>query len=142
MFVVSKKNKAMKKQVLSFAQKIWAICPNMTVSEISELVRIAKKLHHLNELVSGYDKGNFTIYGYECEKTGNFYKLVLNNITGDECKIKIRNSYGTIKNRLNELCKKYGIYFFIQTDPRGLPLYVSDKPIDASNYLDAIAVPV
>lgn len=137
-----KKNKDMKKQVLYFAQKMWTICPNMTVSEISKLVIIAKKLHQLNELICGYDSGDFTVYGYECQETGNMYKVILHNSTGSECKIKIRNSYMTIKDRLNELCKKYGIYFYVQTDPRGCPLYVSDKPLDASNYLDGIAVPL
>jgi len=40
---------------------------------------------------------------------------------------------GAIK-RIDALCKRLGIYHYIQTDPRGASLYVSKEPLNDTDY--------
>jgi len=43
--------------------------------------------------------------------------------------------------RISKICKKYTLYFYIQSDPRGPALYLSVNPIDNCRYTnDAISV--
>ena len=47
---------------------------------------------------------------------------------------------GALK-RVREVCNRNGLYFYHQTDPRGLSLYVSDKPLSSRNYsTDGVAI--
>lgn len=36
--------------------------------------------------------------------------------------------------RVEALCKRLGLYYYHQTDPRGCALYVASVPLDAQNY--------
>lgn len=139
---MSKKHKTMEtKNMSSFSQKVWEISPTITISEISEIVTLAIKLNELNELMAGTTHNNADLLVYE-KSNGDYYMSIRDHFTGLSCEVEIKDPISPIKNKLNELSQKYNIYFYHQTDPKGMPLYVSDKPIDASNYLDAIAVPV
>lgn len=42
--------------------------------------------------------------------------------------------------RVAEVCARYGLHYFHQTDPRGLALYVSREPLDNSNYTQGTGI--
>jgi hypothetical protein len=46
------------------------------------------------------------------------------------CEQTLRRS----EKRIAEACKEAGLHFYLQTDPRGCVLYVSDKPMTDSGY--------
>ena len=46
---------------------------------------------------------------------------------------------GALK-RCAALCKRYGLHFYHQTDPRGCVLYVSTEPLTDTNYTNGVAV--
>ena len=46
---------------------------------------------------------------------------------------------GALK-RIAEICKRNGLHFFHQTDPRGCALYVHNQPLPDNNYNQGVAV--
>lgn len=46
---------------------------------------------------------------------------------------------GALK-RVGAICKKYNLFFYHQTDPRGCSLYISKEPLTDSNYTNGFAV--
>ncbi len=46
---------------------------------------------------------------------------------------------GALK-RIKAICDAHGLYFYHQTDPRGLALYVSREPLTDSNYSRGVGV--
>ncbi len=70
---------------------------------------------------------------YIFEKDGKTYKEVQTNKSSYTYQIKNMEK-GAIK-RIDAICKKYkNLNYFIQTDPRGTALYLSNKPIKANDY--------
>lgn len=41
--------------------------------------------------------------------------------------------------RVSEVCKRVGLHFYHQTDPRGCALYVSNEPLPDHNYTRGVA---
>lgn len=46
----------------------------------------------------------------------------------------MRNTYDPAIKRVQAACKELGLNYYVQTDPRGCALYVSDKPLTPENY--------
>lgn len=42
--------------------------------------------------------------------------------------------------RVAAICQRNGLHFYHQTDPRGCSLYVSNEPLNSSNYTNGLAV--
>ena len=42
--------------------------------------------------------------------------------------------------RVAAICQRNGLHFYHQTDPRGCAIYVSDEPLNSSNYTNGLAV--
>ena len=45
-------------------------------------------------------------------------------------------------NRIKEVCSRNGLYFFLQTDPRGASLYIDAREIPVNNYTRSFCVSV
>lgn len=46
---------------------------------------------------------------------------------------------GAIK-RISEICSELNLHYYLQTDPRGGTLYVSDQPLNSMNYTNGIFI--
>lgn len=80
-------------------------------------------------------------YEHECngtiqrdEKTGLPYWY--NSITGCLWRRAPDREKGAMKT-IDTICKRLGLHYYLQTDPRGGTLYVSKEPIDQGDYTRA-----
>jgi hypothetical protein len=55
-------------------------------------------------------------------------------------RIKIADREAGALRRVAEICKRHGLHFYHQTDPRGCALYVSNEPLPDHNYTHGVAV--
>lgn len=52
----------------------------------------------------------------------------------------MRNTYGPAIKRVEAVCLTTNLHYYVQTDPRGCALYVSNKPLTAENYSRGVAI--
>lgn len=137
---IDKKIKAMKKEeIIFFAKKVWAIRPEVTPNDILSLMRIAWKLHRLDELCCGVEHNGVTVV-LEFDEDGRCFRC--HYWAGGERRWKIKDPYISIVNKLKKICSKHNLYYYHQGDPRGNSLFIAGVPLDSQNYLsDGIAVP-
>lgn len=67
------------------------------------------------------------------EATGIPYRVRYTD-SGGIFKSRIADRETGARKRIAAICAKLGLYYFIQTDPRGAALYVSDVPLTDSDY--------
>lgn len=104
--------------------------PQMTNEDFRALRKAAITLHGWYE-----HECNGAIQ--RCEDTGLAYWH--NTNTGKRiCRAPDREK-GAIK-RIEAICARLGLYYYLQTDPRGGTLYVDNQPIPDNNYNRAVFV--
>jgi hypothetical protein len=54
--------------------------------------------------------------------------------------IQIPNRGKNTEARIKYLCDQLELFYYFQRDPRGAPLYVSDKPLTETTYTSGVAV--
>jgi hypothetical protein len=54
--------------------------------------------------------------------------------------IRVPNRGKNTEARIKDLCSQLGLFYYFHQDPRGAPLYVSNKPLAAQNYASGVAV--
>lgn len=56
---------------------------------------------------------------------------------GKAYRVRVRDRETGARKRVEDVCARNGLHFFVQTDPRGAALYVSREPLDDQNYSSA-----
>ena len=106
--------------------------------DAAALRRAEKTLHRWDEL----ECGNGNDYASWCierdETTGKPY-MYTSPHTGEPRREPIPDREAGALRRVAAVCKRHGLYFYHQGDPRGCALYVSDKPINGGNYTNGTA---
>jgi hypothetical protein len=54
--------------------------------------------------------------------------------------IRVPNRGKNTEARIKYLCNQLELFYYFQRDPRGAPLYVSDKPLTETTYTSGVAV--
>lgn len=100
----------------------------MDLDDVNTLRRAELTLHRWNELECGSERGCVV----RDEETGKTYWQ--SAFDGRLYATPDRET-GALK-RVENVCAKYGLYYYYQSDPRGGSLYVSREKLDGSNYPD------
>ena len=106
--------------------------------DVLSLVRAQSTLHRWSELECGDGDGRVS-WGIERdENTGKPYML---RVGPDwQWKYPIPDREAGALRRVAAICQRNGLHFYHQTDPRGCSLYVSNEPLNSSNYTNGLAV--
>lgn len=117
----------------------------LSMDDAQTLRRAALTLQRWSELRCGIeatDNKLATISIEQDDNTGQWFRYWRGHLAGKYTTLKQRepNRYTGAEKRIRATLKPHGLYFYVQSDPRGAPLYVSDKPIDDSNYSSALAI--
>lgn len=59
--------------------------------------------------------------------------------SGPSRRYRIADREAGALRRVSEVCKRVGLSYFHQTDPRGCSLYVSNEPLTDTNYTRGVA---
>jgi hypothetical protein len=73
------------------------------------------------------------------EQTGKPYRCIYPH-NGPMCKLAIHDLERGALRRIAAICKRCGLHYYHQTDPRGASLYLSVTPINAESYTTGHAV--
>ena len=107
------------------------------------LRRAERTLHRWHELECGTDAGHIE---EAVGPDGNTYHLFrpagrMTSAGWVQPQARpMRNVYGPAIKRVELICKEHGLHHYVQTDPRGCALYVSDKPMTSENYNSGVAI--
>lgn len=114
------------KQTVDVFYKLRTVAPTAILTDAAALRRAALTLHRWYEHECN---GVIQREGDECEGAPYWY----NPDTGKKISKTADREKGAEKT-INTICKRLGLYFHLQTDPRGGTLYVDNKPIPLNNY--------
>ena len=108
--------------------------------DVYSLRLIEMTLHRWCELKCGTDQGHIE----SDEKTGKpmFYNARARFVQANDPRawsIIPDREKGALK-RLQAICKRNGLFYFYQRDPRGCALFVSKSELDETNYTNGIAM--
>lgn len=81
---------------------------------------------------------NFPLDG-AWRETGSHPHFVRYAHDGQVTRTRIPDREAGALRRVANVCKRNGLHFFHQTDPRGCALYVSNEPLTATNYTHGVA---
>lgn len=122
----------------------------MNRKEISNLYRIAERLGIDFDNVCSFRRDSMTLrrwFEQECGYSNNCASwaverdpetdipyLVTYPYNGKERRKRIPDREKGARKRIDERCESLGLKYYIQTDCRGLALYLSREKIDGQNY--------
>jgi hypothetical protein len=72
------------------------------------------------------------------EKTDRPY-MVYYFHSGQTTRTRIADKEKGARDRVEKTCKRLGLYYYIQTDPRGCALWVSKDPIKDNDYTNGVS---
>lgn len=97
------------------------------------ILRLAEKtLHRWHEGECG-NSDNYKSWNIEERDDGSAW-MNIHPYSGKSYSYRIPNRAKGARARVAELCKREGLFFFVQTDPRGCALYVAKEPLTDMNY--------
>jgi hypothetical protein len=107
---------------------------NLDFNAINTLRRAELTLHRWFELECG-DGNDYASWSLERdEKTDKPYKVVYPHDSNKVRRYLVPDREKGAMRRVESLCKEKGLYFFVQTDPRGCALYINNEPLTDSDY--------
>lgn len=110
-----------------------------TLDDARTLRRAKMTLHRWYELECG-DGDNYKSWAIERdEQTGVPYMAIYPN-TGNRRQYRIADRENGAIRRCKAICDRLGAFMYVQTDPRGAPLYVSLEPLDCTNYSRGLCI--
>jgi len=128
----------------------------MNHKEISNLYRIAERLGINFDDVCYFRRDSMTLrrwFERECGDSNNYASwaverapetgipyLVTYPYNGKSYQTRIPDREKGARKRLSERCERLGLHYYIQTDCRGLALYLSKEPINDQNYINGYGV--
>ena len=105
----------------------------VSTGDVEALRRIEKTLHRWGELECGDGNAHASWCITRDETTGKPY-MEVHPHNGKERRHPVADRERGALKRLAALCKRLGLHFYYQTDPRGCALYVAAVPLTAENY--------
>ena len=122
----------------------------MNSKEITNLYCIAERLGITFDDVCNFRRDSMALRAWFTRECGesNFHMswaierdqetdipyLVTYPYNGKECRRRIPDREKGARKRIAERCERLGLKYYIQTDPRGLSLYLSREEINGQNY--------
>lgn len=91
-------------------------------------------LHGWHEMECGADNGHASVCIERDEDTGRPYRIVLPHDSNTRQRYLVRDLEAGAIRRVEQVCRANGLHYYVQGDPRGCSLYVSDEPLDDQNY--------
>ena len=109
--------------------------------EDARTLRLAEgTLSKWGELECG-NSGLYASYAIERdETTGKPFRVTYPHNGDAVRRVAIADREAGALKRIAEVCRRNGLYFYHQTDPRGVALYVAREPLNDQNYSRAYAV--
>jgi len=86
------------------------------------------------------DSNNYASWAIERDPETDLPYLVTYPHNGKERRQRIPDREKGARKRIADRCERFGLYHYIQTDPRGWSLYLSREPINGTNYTNGIGV--
>jgi hypothetical protein len=112
----------------------------MGFDDANTLRRAEKTLHRWAELECG-DGNNFASWSIERdEETDIPYFITYRHDQPKPSRRRIADKEKGALKRIDALCKRLGIYYYHQTDPRGCALYISADPVKDNDYNNGVSV--
>ena len=100
----------------------------------AETLRLADlTLHRWYELECG-DGNNYGSWAIERDETTGLPYMANYRNDGITDRRRIADREAGAVKRIAKVCAKYGLSYFLQTDPRGASLYISNEPMTDSGY--------
>ena len=123
----------------TLARRFWSRGINQIDRDHCRTLRRAElTLHRWHELECGLDNGYGSTIIVERDGLTNKPIVSIHTARGVVAQYNTPDRKTGAINRVKSLCDSLGLYFFVQTDPRGASLYVSDTPINYCNYTNGI----
>ena len=85
------------------------------------------------------DSGPYSSWAIERDETTGLPYLCTYPHGGKERRRRIPDREAGALRRVAEVCKRNGLHFYHQGDPRGCALYVSNEPLPDHNYTRGVA---
>lgn len=106
----------------------------ITFEDANTLRRAALTLHRWDELECG-DSDDYKSWAIERDEiTGAPYMVIYPHSENKSHRTRIADREAGALRRVAAICRKYGAYYFHQSDPRGAALYISAEPMTDSDY--------
>ena len=111
----------------------------LNFEDANTLRRAQLVLHRWAELECG-DSNDYHSWVIERdEQTDTPYMVTITHRLGVTNRSRIPDRERGALRRIAEVCKRNGLHFYHQGDPRGCALYVSNEPLPDNNYTHGIA---
>lgn len=111
-----------------------------TLDDARVLRRAEKTLHRWAELECGDDNG-FASFCIERDEMTNEPYMVTYPHAGSSRRRRIADRENGALRRVATVCQRLGAFYFHQTDPRGVALYVGIAPLTDTTYnRDGVAI--
>lgn len=112
---------------------------SLSLEDANTLRRAQITLHGWNEAECG-DSNDYASWSIERdETTGKPYAVTYPHHANKSYRRAIPDRETGALNRVRDICKRNGLYFYHQTDPRGCALYVDVQPLTDCDYSRGIA---
>lgn len=119
------------------ARRFWARGIEQVERDHAETLRKAElTLHRWHELECGADNGRGSTVIVERDDEGNPYTVVHSGVRTYRYR-RPDHEKGAI-HRVADVCAALGLHYYVQGDPRGCALYVSNEPLTDQNYSNGI----
>jgi len=112
---------------------------SVTTETIEALRRCSMTLHRWYEQECG-DGNDHCSWAIERDETTNRPYICTYPNTGNMRRRSIPDRESSALRRVANLCREAGMFFYVQTDPRGCSLYVSLEDLNDQNYSRAHAI--
>lgn len=86
------------------------------------------------------DSNNYASWAVERDPDTDIPYLVTYPHNGKERKTRIPDREKGARKRIAKRCERLGLHYYIQTDCRGLALYLSREPLTSSDYTKGFGV--
>lgn len=111
----------------------------LSFDDANALRRAQLTLHRWGEQECG-DGNDYVSWAIERDDTTGKPFMVYHRFTKPHPeRVSIADREAGALKRIAEVCKRNGLHYFYQTDPRGCALYVSNAPLSDSAYTNGIA---
>lgn len=106
---------------------------NITSEDAWALRKAALTLHRWHEQECG-DSNDHASWCITRDEKGKPFREYCSHAGGRNVLTPIRDMEAGALKRIESICKRNGMHYYVQTDPRGGTLYLSREPISESDY--------
>ena len=132
--------KTAKEKTFELRQRLLRISQDVTFDDAQTLRRAALILHRWNELECG-DSNDYASWAIERDEATEVPYMVRHPHDSNKIhKTRLPDREKGALKRVAAICKRLGLHFYHQTDPRGWPLYIDKEPLPDNNYNRGIGI--